>query len=94
VKIIIATDYYCDDVVMFKLLPTSCATSSTCIPLMTYGNNMYNKSLAHVFYGQDLSLLKAGGYYICISAVQYDSISSPSLPAYLYLLANQSGVAY
>ncbi|MFH1223206.1 MAG: hypothetical protein V1647_02550 [Pseudomonadota bacterium] len=93
VKIDIATDYRCDNVVLTRTIPTSCQTDQTCLPL-TYAGAYYNRSLAHVFYGQSLAPLKAGGYYICISGVMYDSISSPSLPAYLYLMMDQYGTGY
>jgi len=92
VEIIISTDYYCENVVLSKQIPASCASSASCLPLQNYG--AWNGNLAHVFYGQSLNALTAGGYYICIAAITLDNISSPSLPAYLYLYSNQSGVAY
>jgi len=92
VKIIIASDYYCNTEVISRTLPTSCQTNASCVPLNYNGS--FNQSLAHVFYGMDLSPLKRGTYYICIAAVMYDSTSAPSLPASLYLLADQYGTAY
>ena len=92
VEIIVSTDYYCENVILSKQIPASCSSSANCLPLQNYGS--WNGNLAHVFYGQNLSVLTTGGYYICIAAITLDSVSSPSLPAYLYLYSNQSGIAY
>lgn len=92
VEVIIATDYDCQNVIISRKLPASCATSSNCIPLENYG--VWNGNLEHVFYGQDISVLTAGQYYVCIAAITLNNISSPSLPAYLYLYYPQAGIAY